>query len=141
MWVAGFGEAGQRRLKNAAVLVSRIGGVGGNVALQLAAAGIGKLVLAHAGTLRRDDLNRQILMSHAHLGSARVEQAAWRLRELNPRLEVESIDANISAGNVARLRHELVLARRIDRRVDPGPKLSGLQHRVKRSPGRLTIPD
>ena len=50
--VAGFGETGQLRLKNATVLVSRIGGVGGTVALHLAAAGVGRLILAHAGNLR-----------------------------------------------------------------------------------------
>ena len=50
--VAGFGEAGQRRLKGATVMVSRIGGLGGVVAQQLAAAGIGRLVLAHGGNLR-----------------------------------------------------------------------------------------
>jgi molybdopterin/thiamine biosynthesis adenylyltransferase len=37
--VPDFGEQGQRRLKNASVLVSRVGGVGGMVAYQLAAAG------------------------------------------------------------------------------------------------------
>jgi molybdopterin-synthase adenylyltransferase len=41
MWVAGFGEEGQRRLKGAPVLISRCGGVGGAVALELAAAGVG----------------------------------------------------------------------------------------------------
>ena len=48
--VAGFGEAGQRRLKAATVLVSRVGGLGGLVAYELAAAGVGRLVLAHGGT-------------------------------------------------------------------------------------------
>src|SRR5215470_17562237 len=80
MWVGGFGEEGQRRLKNAAVLVTRVGGVGGNLAQQLAAAGIGKLVLAHAGNLRPDDLNRQILFSPDGLEQPRAEQAARRLR-------------------------------------------------------------
>src|SRR5207249_193795 len=103
LWVAGFGEEGQRRLKQARVLVSRCGGVGGHVALQLAAAGIGKLILAHAGNLRPSDLNRQVLMSHAALGSCRVEQAARRLQELNPRLEVEPVAENISEANVDRL--------------------------------------
>src|SRR5436305_14200705 len=84
LWVDGVGEAGQERLKGAAVLVARCGGVGGVVAYQLAAAGVGRLVLAHAGDLRPDDLNRQLLMSHAEIGKPRVEQAARRLRELNP---------------------------------------------------------
>jgi molybdopterin/thiamine biosynthesis adenylyltransferase len=100
LWVQGFGEAGQERLKGSSVLVSRIGGVGGTVALYLAAAGVGRLVLAHAGNLRADDLNRQLLMSHARLGQSRVEQAALRLRELNPRLVVESVAENISERNV-----------------------------------------
>ena len=60
--VESFGEAGQEQLRNTTALVSRIGGLGGVVAFQLAAAGIGKLVLAHAGNLRKDDLHRQILM-------------------------------------------------------------------------------
>jgi molybdopterin/thiamine biosynthesis adenylyltransferase len=103
LWVEGFGEAGQLRLKNATVLVSRIGGVGGTLALHLAAAGVGRLILAHAGNLRKDDLNRQLLMSHAGLGNSRVEQAAARLRAFNPHVEVVPIAENISAENVDRL--------------------------------------
>jgi len=103
MWVPGFGEAGQKKLKGASVLVSRCGGVGGAVALELAAAGIGRLVLAHAGVLKPSDLNRQILMSHSRLGQPRVIQAAERLKELNPRLEVEAVSENVTEGNVAKL--------------------------------------
>jgi molybdopterin/thiamine biosynthesis adenylyltransferase len=106
LWVEGFGEAGQLRLKNATVLVSRCGGVGGTVALQLAAAGVGRLILAHAGNLRPDDLNRQLLMSHAGLGQSRVAQAAARLRAFNPHVEIVPIDENISESNVERLVRE-----------------------------------
>jgi molybdopterin/thiamine biosynthesis adenylyltransferase/molybdopterin converting factor small subunit len=91
MWVPDFGEAGQERLKAARVLVSRVGGVGGSVAYQLAAAGVGKLVLAHAGNLRESDLNRQLLMTHDWLGKPRVDSAARRLQEMNPRLEVVAV--------------------------------------------------
>jgi molybdopterin-synthase adenylyltransferase len=103
MWVTGFGEEGQRRLKGASVLVSRCGGVGGAVALELAAAGVGKIILAHAGNLKPSDLNRQILMSHDWLGRSRAECAAQRLTALNPRLEVVAVAENISEANVARL--------------------------------------
>src|SRR5262250_906963 len=103
LWVSGFGEEGQRRLKNASVLVSRVGGVGGMVAYQLAAAGVGRLVLAHAGNVRPDDLNRQLLMTHAGIGQPRMDLAARRLRELNPALEVDSIAENVSDENVERL--------------------------------------
>jgi molybdopterin-synthase adenylyltransferase len=103
MWVAGFGEAGQLRLKNSTVLVSRVGGVGGTVAYQLAAAGVGRLILAHAGTLRLNDLNRQLLMSHAGIAHSRVEQAAARLRAFNPHVAIVPVAENISEANADRL--------------------------------------
>jgi molybdopterin-synthase adenylyltransferase len=103
MWVDGFGEAGQRRLKEASVLVSRCGGLGGALAQQLAAAGVGKLILAHAGNLKPSDLNRQILMSHDWIGRPRVDCAARQLRALNPRLEVLAIAENVSEANARRL--------------------------------------
>lgn len=103
LWVPGFGTPGQERLKGASVLISRCGGVGGAVAYQLAAAGVGRLILAHAGNLRPSDLNRQLLMTHDALGTPRIESAARRLRELNPRLQVEAIAENVSEENVERL--------------------------------------
>jgi molybdopterin/thiamine biosynthesis adenylyltransferase len=67
--VGGFGELAQRRLKGASVLVSRVGGLGGMVAFELAAAGVGRLILAHGGNLRSDDLNRQLLKRQWYLSS------------------------------------------------------------------------
>ncbi|MCH2364622.1 MAG: HesA/MoeB/ThiF family protein [Planctomycetes bacterium] len=103
MWVPEFGEEGQEKLKGASVLISRIGGLGGVVAYELAAAGVGRLVLAHAGDVKPSDLNRQLLMTHDGLGKSRVESAARRLRELNPRLEVEAFAENVSEDNAAAL--------------------------------------
>lgn len=103
IWTPHFGEEGQRRLKQATVLVSRIGGVGGTVALQLAAAGVGRLILAHAGDIRLNDLNRQLLMTTAGIGRPRIESAARRLRELNPHVEVETVGENIGEANAAAL--------------------------------------
>ena len=86
MWLSGFGEAAQRKLKGATALVSRVGGLGGNVPYQLAAAGVGPLILAHAGTLRPGDLNRQLLQTHDHLVQPRMASILRHLRELTPRL-------------------------------------------------------
>ncbi|MCX6878281.1 MAG: HesA/MoeB/ThiF family protein [Verrucomicrobia bacterium] len=91
MTVDGVGEAGQRRLKGATVLVARVGGVGGCTAQQLAAAGVGRLILMHGGELRSDDLNRQVLMTSAALGTSRVECAAATLRALNPNIRIEVV--------------------------------------------------
>ncbi|MGB8168272.1 MAG: HesA/MoeB/ThiF family protein [Chthoniobacteraceae bacterium] len=103
MWLPGFGEEGQRKLKAASVLVSRVGGLGGLVAYQLAAAGVGRLVLAHAGNLRADDLNRQLLQTHGHIGKPRMTSIERRLRELNPRIEIVGVAENLSDENAAAL--------------------------------------
>lgn len=108
MWTPGVGEEGQRRLKGASVLISRCGGVGGSVALQLAAAGVGRLVIAHAGNIKPSDLNRQLLMTHAGIGASRAESIQRRLREFNPLIEIEVVPENLSAANAD------ALVRRVD---------------------------
>jgi molybdopterin/thiamine biosynthesis adenylyltransferase len=102
MTVPDFGEEGQRRLKASSAFVSRVGGVGGTVACYLAAAGIGRLVLAHAGDLRPGDLNRQILMNHAALGTSRVACATRTLRAFNPRIQIDAFSENITEDNAAK---------------------------------------
>lgn len=103
MWVPGVGEEGQRRLKGASVLISRVGGLGGLVALELAAAGVGKLVLAHGGKLKASDLNRQLLQTHDHIGKPRMESIVRRLQELNPRCEILGVKENVSTANADEL--------------------------------------
>ncbi len=103
MWSPNVGEEGQLRLKQARVLISRGGGVGGTVALQLAAAGVGMIRVAHGGDLRPSDLNRQLLMTHDHIGKPRTESIERRLRDLNPLIEVQTVGENISADNARHL--------------------------------------
>lgn len=118
MWTPDVGEAGQRKLKAARVLVSRIGGVGGTVAYYLAAAGIGKLVLAHAGNVKPSDLNRQLLMTTDWLGRPRVESAQRRLHELNPHVDIVTVPENLSEENADRL------VEQVDLIVDGAPLFS-----------------
>lgn len=103
MWVPGVGEEGQRKLKAASVLISRVGGLGGLVAMELAAAGVGKLVLAHGGILKPSDLNRQLLQTYDHLGKPRMDSIVRRLQELNPRCEIVGVAENVSATNADEL--------------------------------------
>ncbi|MCD0463475.1 HesA/MoeB/ThiF family protein [Roseiconus lacunae] len=103
MWVDDFGEAGQQRLKSASVMISRVGGVGSVVAYELAAAGVGKMVLAHAGNVKPSDLNRQLLMTHDWIGKPRIESIRRRLLDLNPRLELVTVGENVSEVNAAGL--------------------------------------
>lgn len=76
-----LGTEGQQRLKNAAVFIAGIGGLGGTAAIYLAAAGIGKLIIAHEGNIVLPDLNRQILMDSKKIGEERVLCAVESLKK------------------------------------------------------------
>ena len=95
IWTQDFGEEGQRRLKNSTVLISRCGGLGSVVAYELAAAGVRRLIIAHGGNVKHSDLNRQLLMTHDWLGKPRIETIERRLKDLNPRMEIVPIAANL----------------------------------------------
>ena len=85
-------EEGQRRLKAATALVTRVGGLGGPAALALAMAGVGRIIIAHGGDLETPDLNRQLLGSEAGVGKPRAEQFAAHLRTMSRFVTVEVID-------------------------------------------------
>jgi molybdopterin/thiamine biosynthesis adenylyltransferase/rhodanese-related sulfurtransferase len=87
--IPAVGEAGQLRLKNAAVLLVGTGALGSPAALYLAAAGVGRLGLVDADIVDASNLQRQILHSESWIGKPKLESAAARLREVNPHVQVE----------------------------------------------------
>jgi molybdopterin-synthase adenylyltransferase len=99
----GFTAGHQQRLGKSTALVAGIGGLGGTAALYLAAAGIGRLILAHAGNLTLSNMNRQILMKHKGIGKSRVAQAKKTIQEINPDVEIEIFDERITDNNVQAL--------------------------------------
>jgi molybdopterin-synthase adenylyltransferase len=96
----GFGEEAQRKLRQATVLVTGVGGLGGTAALYLAVAGVGRLILVRGGELRLDDMNRQILMTDDWVGKPRVLKAKEALSAINPDIEIEAIPEYVTASNV-----------------------------------------
>lgn len=99
----GFGLQGQRRLKAASVMISRVGGLGGTVAMLLARAGIGKLVLAHDGVVEHENLNRMNLAFSRHLEQPRIEAFRETLASINPNVQLVTCDENICDANVRSL--------------------------------------
>jgi adenylyltransferase/sulfurtransferase len=84
------GQAGQAKLRRAAVLVVGCGGLGVPVMTYLAAAGVGRIGLVDSDRLEASNLHRQTLYSLADVGRPKVELAAARLRALNPEVEVHT---------------------------------------------------
>ncbi|MEH2210877.1 HesA/MoeB/ThiF family protein [Nostoc sp.] len=100
MMLPNFGEAGQKRLKSATVLVTGVGGLGGTSALYLAVAGVGRLILVRGGDLRLDDLNRQVLMTNDWVSKPRVFKARETLQAINPDIRVEAVHDYVTKENV-----------------------------------------
>ena len=80
--------------------MTRVGGLGGPAALYLAIAGIGKLLIAHAGTLTPSNLNRQVLMRADGVGQPRAPQAKETILRVNPDVEVVAVAENANEDNV-----------------------------------------
>jgi adenylyltransferase/sulfurtransferase len=86
-----FDVAGQEALRRARVLIVGLGGLGCPVALYLAAAGVGTLVLADADTVDLSNLQRQIAHTTVRIGQNKAESAAQLLREINPHTQLDIV--------------------------------------------------
>ena len=102
---------GQERLGSATVLVVGLGGLGSPVAMYLAAAGIGRLILNDFDAVDLSNLQRQIVHADASVGVPKIQSAARTLAALNPLVAVETIGERLSRGALEELlaRVDLVL--------------------------------
>jgi len=100
MLISGLGINGQKKLKAAKVAVAGVGGLGCPASIYLAAAGIGKIVLADNERFELSDLNRQILGWQKDIGRFKAEVAKEKIEALNSQIEVEAVVAEITKDNV-----------------------------------------
>lgn len=97
------GVEGQRRLEGLRVLMIGAGGLGSPAAFYLAAAGVGHLRIADDDVVDRSNLQRQILHTEARIGEPKVASAQATLGALNPRTQVEAVQARVTSDNIERL--------------------------------------
>jgi adenylyltransferase/sulfurtransferase len=88
--------AGQEKLLAARVLVIGMGGLGSPVAMYLAAAGVGRLVLVDHDNVDLTNLQRQIVHGTDRLGEKKVISAARTLTALNPLVVINVVDHKLS---------------------------------------------
>lgn len=93
------GEAGQRRLKAASVLLVGVGGLGSSVAMHLAAAGVGRIGIVDPETVDLSNLQRQIIHDTGMIGRLKVESAREGMLRLNPHVNVETRAEPFSSRN------------------------------------------
>jgi sulfur-carrier protein adenylyltransferase/sulfurtransferase len=93
------GMEGQRKLKQASVLLIGTGGLGSPLGLYLAAAGVGHLGLVDFDVVDSSNLQRQIVHGTSTVGVRKTESAKQRLHDLNPYIEVTTYETQIDSSN------------------------------------------
>jgi len=93
------GVDGQRRLKNARVLVVGAGGLGSPALMYLAAAGVGTIGIADADVVDSSNLQRQVVHGSSDVGRPKTESAAETLSRVNPLVTVVRHDLTLDAHN------------------------------------------
>ncbi len=93
------GMVGQKRLKNAKVLVVGAGGLGSPALLYLAAAGVGTLGIVEFDVVDSSNLQRQIIHGQSDIGRSKAESARDSIKETNPFVEVVLHESRLDSSN------------------------------------------
>ncbi len=94
-----FGIEGQRKLKQARVLVIGSGGLGSPLLQYLAAAGVGTLGVVDFDTVDESNLQRQVLFGLDSVGKPKVDEARRRLESLNSYIKIETHETHLTSDN------------------------------------------
>ena len=87
---------GQQTLLDSTVLVMGLGGLGSPVAMYLAAAGVGHLILADFDQVDMSNLQRQIIHRESRIGESKVASAKQTLHALNSSIKVSTLSEKLS---------------------------------------------
>ena len=94
------GMAGQKRLKNAKVLVIGAGGLGSPALLYLAAAGVGTLGIVDFDVVDESNLQRQVIHGQSDIDKPKAVSAMEAIKEINPYVDVRLHQVRLAADNV-----------------------------------------
>lgn len=111
MMLREVGGPGQKRLKEAKVLVVGAGGLGAPILLYLAAAGVGTIGVIDDDVVEGSNLQRQVIHTDARIGQPKVHSAAEQMRALNPFVTVRPYQRRLTEDTAEALiaEYDLVL--------------------------------
>ncbi|MCK4866269.1 MAG: molybdopterin-synthase adenylyltransferase MoeB [Gammaproteobacteria bacterium] len=92
---------GQEKLLASRVLIIGMGGLGSPVAMYLAAAGIGHLILVDDDIVELSNLQRQIIHSTSDIGLSKVESAKETIQNLNPEIKITTFAKRLNENELA----------------------------------------
>jgi len=90
------------KMKGARVGIAGLGGLGSNIAVMLARAGVGHLVLVDRDTVDATNLNRQDYV-RGDIGRNKTDALADRIRSINPNVGIEACCTEVTAENAVSL--------------------------------------
>src|ERR1700745_3447032 len=93
------GMTGQKRLKNARVLVVGAGGLASPAPLYLAGAGVGTLGIVAFDVVDESTLQRQVIHGQSDVGRSKAESARDSIREINPYVNVILHETHLDSEN------------------------------------------
>ncbi|MBI51704.1 MAG: adenylyltransferase [Chloroflexi bacterium] len=97
------GPIGQRKLKDAKVLIVGAGGLGSPVATYLALGGVGTVGVVDFDVVDLSNLQRQILHRTEDVGKPKIESAKESLLSYNPNIEVRTFEEPLVSDNAFRI--------------------------------------
>ncbi len=105
------GVDGQKRLKNARVLVIGAGGLGSPALLYLAAAGVGTIGVVDFDVVDESNLQRQIIHGVADIGRPKAASARDSIAAINPLVQVRLHEQRLEPDNAVELfeQYDLIL--------------------------------
>lgn len=105
------GVIGQKRLKNAKVLVIGAGGLGSPTLLYLAAAGVGTIGIVEFDVVDESNLQRQIIHGQSDIGKSKAQSAKESVQEINPLVTVNLHEFRLEPDNAVELfsQYDLIL--------------------------------
>ncbi|MDO4907243.1 HesA/MoeB/ThiF family protein [Neisseria sp.] len=105
-----IGIEGQQKLLDASALVVGCGGLGAAVLPYLAAAGIGRLIIADSDTVDETNLQRQTAFSEADLGCSKAEAMKGRLNAINSRTHITALNERLNEPRLRNLMQQCNIA-------------------------------
>jgi adenylyltransferase/sulfurtransferase len=98
-----LGVDGQKRLKNAKVLVIGAGGLGSPALLYLAAAGVGTIGIVEFDEVDESNLQRQVIHGQSDVGRPKADSARDSILEINPLVTVNTHQVRLDNDNAIEL--------------------------------------
>ena len=104
-----IGFSGQKKIKNAKVLIVGMGGLGCPLLIYLANIGIQNIGIIDHDKIELTNLNRQILFSEQDIGKSKVIQAYKKIRQIDKKIKIKIFEKKLEKKNIKKFLKNLIL--------------------------------